>query len=154
MKYIAENDVYSLVRGYGTERVSKEQIDELPRAEVVSKEELVKSEKEKDDLCTTCMGYQKQVADLARQLEQMTTEASRYANELLGTQMTCETLRVKLKQAEAEWEEYQVPHIIVCSECDWGTDPKDRNQFKYCPNCGAKMVGRKLSDVQISQKEN
>ena len=47
------------------------------------------------------------------------------------------------KQTEAEWEEYQVPHIIVCSECDWGTDPRDRKQFKYCPNCGAKMVGRK-----------
>ena len=35
------------------------------------------------------------------------------------------------------WEEYQVPHIMCCSECDWATGVQD--DFNYCPNCGAKM---------------
>ena len=43
------------------------------------------------------------------------------------------------KQSEGEWEEYQIPPIICCSECDWGTGIEDRRQFRYCPNCGAKM---------------
>jgi hypothetical protein len=38
-----------------------------------------------------------------------------------------------------KWEEYKVPNIICCSECDWGTGVEERRQFKYCPNCGAKM---------------
>ena len=37
------------------------------------------------------------------------------------------------------WEEYQVPHIVCCSECDWGTGVQDK--YNYCPNCGAKMDG-------------
>lgn len=45
------------------------------------------------------------------------------------------------KQSEGEWEEYQIPPMICCSECDWGTGVEDRKQFKYCPNCGAKMKG-------------
>ena len=40
----------------------------------------------------------------------------------------------------ARWIEYQVPHIMCCSECDWGTDVQD--DFNYCPNCGAKMDER------------
>ena len=34
------------------------------------------------------------------------------------------------------WEEYQIPHIMCCSECDWATGVQD--DFNYCPNCGAK----------------
>ncbi len=41
-----------------------------------------------------------------------------------------------------KWVEYQVPNIICCSECDWGTLVEEKN-FKYCPNCGAKMDGEK-----------
>ena len=37
------------------------------------------------------------------------------------------------------WKEYQVPHIMCCSECDWATGVQD--DFNYCPNCGAKMDG-------------
>lgn len=37
------------------------------------------------------------------------------------------------------WEEYQEPHIVCCSECDWGTGVQDK--YNYCPNCGAKMDG-------------
>ena len=38
------------------------------------------------------------------------------------------------------WEEYQVPHIMCCSECDWATGVQD--DFNYCPNCGAKMTNK------------
>ena len=38
------------------------------------------------------------------------------------------------------WEEYQEPHIICCSVCDWGTGVEEKH-FKYCPNCGARMDG-------------
>lgn len=36
------------------------------------------------------------------------------------------------------WIEYQIPHIMCCSECDWGTGVQ--SDFRYCPNCGAKMM--------------
>jgi hypothetical protein len=38
------------------------------------------------------------------------------------------------------WIEYQIPHIMCCSECDWGTGVQ--SDFRYCPNCGAKMEER------------
>lgn len=41
-----------------------------------------------------------------------------------------------------KWIEYEVPHIICCSECDWGTGI-DEKGFKFCPNCGADMRGEK-----------
>lgn len=47
-------------------------------------------------------------------------------------------------QKYGRWEEYQIPRIMCCSECDWGTDTQ--SDFKYCPNCGANMRGE--SDVQ------
>lgn len=37
------------------------------------------------------------------------------------------------------WIEYQTPHIICCSCCDWGTGLNGKTDF--CPNCGAKMDG-------------
>ena len=36
--------------------------------------------------------------------------------------------------------EYQVPRIICCSECDWGTGVDEKSN--YCPHCGAKMDGK------------
>jgi hypothetical protein len=41
-----------------------------------------------------------------------------------------------------EWVEYQMPHIICCSKCDWGTSVEEKF-FNYCPNCGAEMDGGK-----------
>lgn len=38
------------------------------------------------------------------------------------------------------WIEYQIPHVICCSNCDWETDAAEKN-FQYCPMCGARMDG-------------
>lgn len=35
------------------------------------------------------------------------------------------------------WEEYLIPNILCCSNCDWGIDPLCKST--YCPNCGANM---------------
>lgn len=48
-----------------------------------------------------------------------------------------------------KWIEYQIPNIICCSECDWGTGV-DEKSFKYCPNCGAKMDG--ATDTNVGGK--
>ena len=37
------------------------------------------------------------------------------------------------------WEEYLIPNILCCSNCDWGIDPLCKSP--YCPNCGADMRG-------------
>ena len=37
-----------------------------------------------------------------------------------------------------QWIEYQIPHVICCSNCDWATDAAEKN-FLYCPMCGARM---------------
>ena len=39
------------------------------------------------------------------------------------------------------WEEYLIPNILCCSNCDWGIDPLCKSP--YCPNCGAKMDGER-----------
>lgn len=38
---------------------------------------------------------------------------------------------------QGQWEEYLIPHILCCSNCDWGIDPLDKSP--YCPHCGAEM---------------
>ena len=38
------------------------------------------------------------------------------------------------------WIEYQIPHVICCSNCDWAIDAAEKN-FQYCPKCGARMDG-------------
>lgn len=40
--------------------------------------------------------------------------------------------------AHGRWIEYQIPHVICCSNCDWATDATEKN-FQYCPMCGARM---------------
>ena len=39
--------------------------------------------------------------------------------------------------AHGRWEEYLIPNILCCSNCDWGIDPLCKSP--YCPNCGATM---------------
>lgn len=58
---------------------------------------------------------------------------------------TCLTFINNANTIEAEpvkrgrWEEYLIPNILCCSNCDWGIDPLCKSP--YCPNCGAKMYG-------------
>ena len=41
------------------------------------------------------------------------------------------------KVVHGRWEEYLIPNILCCSNCDLGIDPLCK--YPYCPNCGAKM---------------
>ena len=54
---------------------------------------------------------------------------------LLLRQRTADAMRV----VHGHWIEYQIPHIICCSVCDWGTGPEEKTN--YCPMCFAKMDG-------------
>ena len=41
------------------------------------------------------------------------------------------------KVVHGRWEQYLIPNILCCSNCDWGIDPLCKST--YCPKCGAKM---------------
>lgn len=60
--------------------------------------------------------------------------AERYFLNLLAEQPVADVVEVK----HGYWVEYQIPNLVCCSECDWGTGVEEKF-FKYCPNCGAKM---------------
>ena len=67
-----------------------------------------------------------------------------YHNELWGLMLAQDFVEDAptvdaVEVVHGRWEEYQVPHIMCCSECDWATGVQD--DFNYCPNCGAKMDG-------------
>lgn len=39
-------------------------------------------------------------------------------------------------------DEAESPMSFMCGECGWfWTDPEDELGFRYCPHCGAKVVG-------------
>ena len=44
-----------------------------------------------------------------------------------------------------EWIEYEHPHIICCTRCDYGTGPKEKTRF--CPYCGAPMTDEAVEMV-------
>lgn len=56
--------------------------------------------------------------------------------ELINNQPTVDAVPL----VYGRWIEYQIPHVICCSNCDWATDAAEKN-FQYCPMCGAKMDG-------------
>ena len=45
------------------------------------------------------------------------------------------------KQSVGEWEDFEIPHMIRCSECGVSDLAIHRQSFSYCHNCGAKMKG-------------
>lgn len=67
-------------------------------------------------------------------IRQMHNHEHRHFLVLASKQPTADVAEVK----HGKWIEYQIPNIITCSECDWGTGV-DEKSFKYCPHCGAKM---------------
>jgi hypothetical protein len=56
--------------------------------------------------------------------------------ELINNQPTVDAVPM----VYGRWIEYQIPHVICCSNCDWATDAAEKN-FQYCPMCGARMDG-------------
>ena len=44
-----------------------------------------------------------------------------------------------------EWIEYEHPHIICCTRCDYGTGPEEKTRF--CPYCGAPMTDEAVEMV-------
>lgn len=40
-----------------------------------------------------------------------------------------------------EWEKFEIPHMMRCSECGVSDLDIHRTKFAFCPNCGAKMDG-------------
>ena len=49
------------------------------------------------------------------------------------------------KMWRGEWIEYEHPHIICCTRCDYGTWPKEKTRF--CPYCGAPMTDEAVEMV-------
>ena len=50
---------------------------------------------------------------------------------------TADVVEVK----HGEWESFEIPHMMRCSECGVGDLDIHRTKFDYCPHCGAKMDG-------------
>ena len=50
---------------------------------------------------------------------------------------TAEVVEVK----HGEWEKFEIPHMMRCSECGVSDLDIHRTKFDFCPYCGAKMDG-------------
>lgn len=93
----------------------------------------------------------KSVRDSVKPSDYFIERKAAYDKELIRLEMEafCEFIQSR-PTIDAEpvrhgrWEEYEIPHIICCSECDWGTGVDERSN--YCPNCGAKMDGGNNDD--------
>lgn len=55
----------------------------------------------------------------------------------IESQPTADVVEVK----HGEWESFEIPHMMRCSECGVSELDIHRTKFDYCPNCGAKMDG-------------
>ena len=53
--------------------------------------------------------------------------------------------REQVEKLRGEWIEYEHPHIICCTRCDYGTWPKEKTRF--CPYCGAPMTDEAVKMV-------
>ena len=53
--------------------------------------------------------------------------------------------REMVERIRGEWIEYEHPHIICCTRCDYGTGPKEKTRF--CPYCGAPMTDEAMEMV-------
>lgn len=59
--------------------------------------------------------------------------------------------REQVERIRGEWIEYEHPHIICCTRCDYGTGPKEKTRF--CPYCGAPMTGEAVDMMLRRWKE-
>ena len=59
--------------------------------------------------------------------------------------------RERVERIRGEWIEYEHPHIIYCTRCDYGTGPKEKTRF--CPYCGAPMTDEAVDMVMERLEE-
>lgn len=52
-----------------------------------------------------------------------------------------------------EWESFEIPHMMRCSECGVSDLDIHRTKFDFCPYCGAKMDGEKCAKTDIKTTE-
>ena len=58
--------------------------------------------------------------------------------------------REQVEVIRGEWIEYEYPHIICCTQCDYGTGPNEKTRF--CPYCGAPMTDEAV-DMMLERLE-
>ena len=46
-----------------------------------------------------------------------------------------------LEPKHGEWENFEIPHMMRCSECGVSDLDIHHSKFIFCPYCGAKMDG-------------
>ena len=107
---------------------------------MITREEAIEILQEKHNEC-------KSFYDLAAYPEISYPETGKY---MLALRVAIAALRpVSREQVEkvwrGEWIEYEHPHIICCSRCDYGTGPKEKTRF--CPHCGAPMTDEAVEMV-------
>ena len=59
--------------------------------------------------------------------------------------------REMAERMQGEWIEYEHPHIICCTQCDYGTGPSEKTRF--CPSCGAPMTDEAVDMMLERWKE-
>ena len=64
-------------------------------------------------------------------------EVSEGAEECEHFTPTVDVVEVK----HGKWENFEIPHMMRCSECGVSDLDIHRTKFAFCPNCGAKMDG-------------
>lgn len=74
-------------------------------------------------------------------LQEMLTglELEKYIRELGCEDYISNTDFVQVKHGE--WEKFEIPHMMRCSECGVSDLDIHRTKFAFCPYCGAKMDG-------------
>lgn len=65
-----------------------------------------------------------------------------YHDTVLKTLREAPTADVK-ELRHGEWESFEIPHMMRCSECGVSDLDIHRTKFTFCPYCGAKMDGER-----------
>ena len=70
--------------------------------------------------------------------------AERYFLNLIDKTSTADVVEVvRCKDCKhGEWEKFEIPHMMRCSECGVSDLDIHRTKFDFCPYCGAKMDGK------------
>lgn len=66
-------------------------------------------------------------------------EAKESVLRIISEQPTADVVEVK----HGEWENFEIPHMMRCSECGVSDLDIHRTKFAFCPYCCADMRGAK-----------